>query len=136
MNTLIQWKEDYNLNIKNIDQQHRKLIDLINILYDSIAQQENDRVLDEIMSDLIDYTFIHFKNEERYFIKFQYDDAQFHIAEHQFFLRQVEKLQAEHTSKDLTVKLETVLFLQKWFLNHILKSDKKYGEVLIRGGMK
>jgi len=31
----MEWKPNFNLNIKSIDQQHQKLVEIINLLYDS-----------------------------------------------------------------------------------------------------
>jgi len=67
MNILIDWSEEYSVNIKKFDQQHKKLFDLINFLNDSLIRNEDDDILEQILSDLIDYTFVHFKEEEKYF---------------------------------------------------------------------
>jgi len=136
MNILIHWKEEYSLNIHRIDEQHKKLIDMINVLHNSLSQNEKDDILDQVISDMIDYSFIHFRDEEKYFIQFGYENATEHILEHQYFLKNAEKLRQDHSLNDPTLKYEVVMFLQKWFTNHIMHSDKKYQDCFINGGLK
>lgn len=136
MNILIAWKDDYNLNFNRIDQQHRKLIDLLNIVYNSLTNKEKDNIVEDVISDLLDYTFIHFREEEKHFMEFNYKDGPEHIAEHEFFIDKVKWLQADHASNEPGVKEDVVVFLQKWFINHIMHSDKKYQECFIKGGLQ
>lgn len=129
MNILIDWSEEYSVNIKEFDQQHKKLFDLINLLYDSIIRNEEDDILEQILSDLIDYTFVHFKDEEKYFTSpnlLSHINTQAHIAEHQFFLNKIENFQSKYRSYGSSLKQEVIVFLHEWITNHILRSDKKY----------
>ena len=83
MNILLHWKQEYSVNIKEIDQQHRKLFDLINLLYDSSLLNEKEDILEKIFVELKDYAFVHFKDEEKYFARAGlsgYKDAPAHMA--------------------------------------------------------
>jgi hemerythrin len=136
MNILVKWKEDYSVNLTEIDQQHKKLIDMLNMVYDSLIREEKDDVLDQVISDMLDYAFVHFKNEEKYFALFRYKDASAHIAEHQVFTKKAEMFKCKNELDDFALKLETLIFLRDWLINHILKSDKLYLETFIKGGVK
>jgi len=136
MNILIYWKEEYNLNIKEIDQQHRKLVDMINVLYDSILRKDDEDVLEQTISDMRDYAFVHFKTEEKYFAQVGFSDAESHQAEHHFFLENVEKFYSEYQTYDLTLAKEVLTFLQEWFINHIVNVDKKYVPSFVNGGIQ
>src|SRR5208337_311615 len=101
MNILIHWKEDFSVKIKELDQQHKKLFDLINLLYDSYMRKENDEMLAQILADLKEYAFVHFKEEEKYFSHAEligYKEVPNHILEHQLFIKSVEKFQAKYQS--------------------------------------
>jgi hemerythrin-like metal-binding protein len=136
MNILLHWSDDYSLNIKRIDEQHKKLVEMINRVYDSIIRNEDDDVLDQVISDMADYAFVHFKNEEKYFEQFSYEEASSHIAEHKFFLKKVEKFRDEHKSHHPELKQEVMSFLQKWLTNHIMHTDRKYKDCFLKGGIK
>lgn len=136
MHILIRWNKSYELNIKEIDQQHMKLINLINILYDSFLRKEHDNVLEQTISELKDYAFVHFKEEEKYFEQVMYEDSSYHIAEHQYFLDSVERFQQEYLMHNQTITPRMINFLKDWFTHHILNSDKKYVASFFRHGIK
>lgn len=136
MNILIHWNEEYSVKNKELDQQHKKLIDMLNQAYDSLFRDEKDDILEQIITDMKDYAFIHFKNEEKYFAQSGYEDAPAHIAEHQFFLKNVEKFCAEYKAHDAALRNEIMIFLQDWLIKHIMWSDKKYMESFIKAGIK
>jgi len=76
MNILIHWSSKLELGFKDIDQHHKKLVDLINLAYDSYMVNLPDSTIQEVISELIDYAFVHFKFEERYFARFGYEHTE------------------------------------------------------------
>jgi len=136
MNILISWDEKFELNIKEIDQQHKKFIDMINVFYDACICKVPDDVLEQTIADMRDYAFVHFKNEEKYFEKFGYKEAPSHIAEHYFFMENIEKIQEEYCLNNSVLPPKVLTFLQEWFTNHIMNSDKKYVASFVENGIK
>lgn len=136
MNILIHWKSTYELGIKEIDQHHKKLIDLINMAYDSYIINMQGETTQQVTDELIDYAFVHFKFEERYFEKFSYEHTEEHLMEHKFFINRVHQLQSDWNNGTLQKKQEVVDFLKKWLEHHILNSDKKYVDCFVRNGMQ
>jgi len=136
MNILINWKEEYSVKNKEIDQQHKRLFDMINQLYDSLMSNDRDDILEQIISDLMDYTFVHFKSEENYFAKLEYEEATSHIVEHQYFLKEAEKFRNVYQSQDSKLIQEVISFLQEWITNHIMQTDKKYMNCVVKGEVK
>ncbi len=135
MNILLNWKEEYSVAIKELDQQHKKLFDLINLLYDSYIRKENDDVVEEILLDLKDYAFVHFRDEEKYFTEeklLEHDECQAHFSQHHYFISQINKFQSKYKSHDPSLQYEMILFLQEWITNHIMKSDKKYMDQMMK----
>jgi len=136
MTLFIEWNEDYNLGFKEIDQQHKKLVDIINVLYDSYIKGERDTVLDQVISDLKDYGFIHFKEEETHFNQCNYEDTENHIAEHHHFLKKIQEFHRRHLSNDDRLMEELFTFLKDWLTNHIMVSDRKYVETFKKFGVQ
>ena len=132
MNILIQWKPEYELGIKEVDQQHKKLVDMINQVYDSYVLGAADLTHTQVLSDMKDYAFVHFKAEEHYFAKYQYKHTSLHLAEHNSFLMKIEEYQ---NTRSLTQerKQEMIDYLRHWLVNHILQMDRKYAESFARG---
>ena len=109
---------------------------MINLLYDSYVRQEDDGIIEQILSDLTDYVFVHFKKEENHFTETGYADAQIHIAEHQFFLKKIKEFQAEYRHNEPAFLTDIIAFLQEWITTHIMHTDKKYMENFRMNGLK
>ena len=61
---LLSWNDTYSVKIRKFDDQHKKLIDLINQLHDSMLVGKGKDVMGEVMNSLVDYTKTHFTAEE------------------------------------------------------------------------
>jgi hemerythrin-like metal-binding protein len=133
---LISWKNDFSVNIAEIDKQHMCLFELINKLHDSMKTGQGNSVIGPILSDLINYTVFHFDTEEKYFKKFQYSEYLRHKIEHDGLRTKAKQLNAEFAAGKVTITVEVLNFLRDWISNHILKSDKKYGEFLRAKGLQ
>ena len=84
---LIKWNEKYSVNVNEFDYQHKKLVDLINELHDSMKQGKTKEVLGGILDELVKYTETHFKTEEEYFDKHSYVNSMSHKREHKEFTK-------------------------------------------------
>ncbi len=135
MNILIHWKTSFELGLKEIDQHHKKLVDLINLAYDSYVCNLPKDSIQQVIEELIDYAFIHFKFEEKHFEKFGYENTGDHIKEHQFFINKINQLQTDWNIGSTQKKQEVVDFLKKWLEHHIMNSDKKYVACFLKNGM-
>lgn len=124
--TFIYWSENYSVGIKEIDEQHKKLVEMINDLYDAFMNKEHKEKVEEIVTRMAEYTVVHFNFEEEHFKKFGYIGSQVHIAEHKSFLDHVNLFSRDLTQNKATLTFKIITFLQKWLLDHIMVSDKKY----------
>lgn len=123
---LIQWTDEYSVGIKEIDNQHRGLIIIINELFTLMSEGKAKNKLDDIFDHLTDYTKKHFSAEELMLIKYAYPDIEQHKVEHKKFIEKLEGFMSDLEKNKITVTLEVLNFLKDWLLNHILISDKKY----------
>ncbi len=133
----IEWSDEFSIGIESIDEQHKKLIDMIKTLYDAIADGRASDVMDEIFSSMFDYTDQHFSYEEELFEKYSYPDAEDHKKEHAELKRQLIKLKDDIYSGDHFMSEVLLLkFLEDWLIHHILKTDMKYSQYLIVKGVE
>ena len=135
---MFEWHKMYETNIELVDQQHRRLVELINQLNaEVIAQLEYDnydRIM-EILGELKDYTVEHFKQEESLMkdAMVKLNDvalAEFwpyfknHKAEHTAFVNKVEEVYGNNIDENQEeISIELINFLVEWIKNHILKID-------------
>jgi len=132
---LIEWKDNYSVNIKLIDEQHKKLIEIINLLYNSMKQGEANRALGEILNDLISYATAHFSTEEKLLDDFDYPEVEFHKEEHQNFIQKITDFKEAFDSGKMGISVDLLEFLKSWLSKHIIKSDKKFGPYLNAKGI-
>lgn len=124
---LISWEEKYSVNVKEIDEQHKKLVKLVNDLHEAMSVGKGKAIMATVLQSLIDYTATHFAAEEKYMTKFNYPAYPQHKSEHDKFVKQVLDFQKGFAKGDLVLTLDVMKFLKDWLLNHILGTDKKFG---------
>ena len=61
----IAWSEKYSVHVAAIDDQHKKLFDLVNALYEAMEQGKGNVINESIMSDFAHNTKDHFRSKER-----------------------------------------------------------------------
>lgn len=131
----IRWSEQYSVNIKDIDEQHRHLIKIINKMHEVVVSGTEQQEIERIIEELFEYTNYHFKTEEKLLETYGYPEQVSHKKEHDTLLKQLLKLKVRLIKGSATVSLETFAFLNNWLVNHILASDKKYSPYLNSKGI-
>ena len=132
---LIDWSDNMSVKIPSIDEQHKKLVELVNSLHESIARGNSKEVLTDIFDGLAQYTVDHFQHEEMFFQKFGYEDTEKHTKEHQDLVKQVIELKNKMENEEgFMLDFEVMNFLKAWLTDHILGSDKDYSSFLVSKG--
>ncbi|MBN2279041.1 MAG: hemerythrin family protein [Candidatus Marinimicrobia bacterium] len=133
---LANWRDEYSVNILEIDNQHKKLFAYINEIHDAMKTNRAKEELGTIISKLAAYTVDHFKTEEKYFERYHYPDTANHKYEHQVFVDKVHGFQEDFKKGKLLLSLEIINFLRDWLINHIKGTDKKYSAFLNEKGIR
>ena len=136
LNEVTQWNDSFSVGVAEFDNQHKKLIELINLLYDAMKAGKGKDVLGKIFSDLIEYTKVHFASEEKLMDQFHYSDVISHSDAHKELTQKVLELQAEYIKGNVFISIDTMNFLKDWLTKHILSTDKKYGKFFNDAGVK
>ena len=110
----------------HIDQQHQKLVDIVNQLHEAMKAGQGNQVLNAIFNELIAYTQYHFKAEEAMFNSVPYGQKLAHLKEHEDLIKQATDLQTKFKAGNSFVTVEVMTFLKNWVNNHILKMDMTY----------
>jgi hemerythrin len=122
----IQWKDRYSINYKDIDDQHKVLVGILNQLIDMLDQEASADQVVEIVHQLCQYALTHFTNEERYMEAVGYPGLERQKAQHAAFINRLLELNRTYDATDGGLVEETLEFVKKWFLNHIMESDQDY----------
>ncbi len=133
---LIEWTDAFSVGIPSIDQQHRKIVELINELNAAMESGETDAVLHRIFRELVAYTDHHFRYEEDLFARVGYGDAAAHRREHDELRARVDDLKTRVERGDFVLGVEVMSFLRDWLTSHIQGSDQAYSAALVQAGIR
>lgn len=134
----VAWEKMYSVHINEIDEQHKKLIDFTNEIYDKLDKPNFN--LDEfegIFDQLIEFANWHFGTEERYFAKFNYEGAAAHIQEHNKIKDKINELKDQFLrAGKITMIFEVLRLFDDWLFVHIMEYDQKYVKLFHEHGLK
>lgn len=122
----INWSEKLSVNVKEIDEQHKTLIEKINILHQAMLDKKGREVQKPIIDSMVDYAAAHFKMEEKYMNRFRYPSLHEHKAEHEKFAAKAFELKDRLNTAGFVLSLEILTFLKNWLQEHILGTDMQY----------
>ena len=125
---LIVWDESYSVKIDEIDQQHKKLVHIINLLHEVVNGKTEQTDPEDILDDLIEYIAIHFRTEEKYLEKLDEEDQVNHLKQHEKFMKQILDFYSDYRKGKISLNAEMMEFLNGWLNNHIKGSDRDYME--------
>lgn len=133
--SLLTWTPDLSVGVRQLDDDHKKLITMINELHAGMLAGHSNEVVGGVLNRLGNYTIEHFQREERLFVQTNYPGSAAHKREHEKLKAQVvaeiEKFQSGKTG----LGMETLRFLRDWLKHHIQESDKAYSAHLNARGV-
>jgi hemerythrin len=124
------WDSVLSVENDEIDNDHRILVDLFNLLGRSVVDGEKRAYVDAVLEELIRCTAWHFSHEERLMLKHDYPELDAHRQEHLDLMDSVRELQREVLDTGRLEEQEFE-FLEQWLTGHILAADMKFGEYLL-----
>ncbi|MGK7395494.1 MAG: bacteriohemerythrin [Candidatus Cyclobacteriaceae bacterium M3_2C_046] len=125
---IVNWKDElYSVKVSSIDQQHKKIFEILNRLFDSMTKGESKDVLREILSELVDYSQYHFNCEENHFCKLKlYKKSAEHKNKHQEFIEKVQQFQADYLAGEKMLTMDVFSYIKDWVNSHIRGCDKQF----------
>ncbi len=124
------WDGSLSVQVDEVDEDHRRLVELFNLLQQAVAEGESAEYLGALVEELISGTQWHFRHEERLMLKYQYGALEAHRAEHNELIDSVRQLQQQLLSEGKGVSIDEIRFLEQWLTGHILGADMEMGTAL------
>lgn len=128
--SLMEWNEGLKVGHARIDSDHRRLVDLLNRLYEAMQAGKGATVCNPILSELIAYTQSHFAMEEQLMAMHRYPKLAEHKAQHVALIRDVLAFKSRMDAGAPTVTVPLFKFLKDWLSRHILGSDRELAATL------
>lgn len=124
----LEWSDDLDTGIRVIDDQHRRIVAMINQLDDAQRTGSKAKVA-TVIDELIDYTVSHFAFEEAMLEEAGYVFTKAHKRVHALFIKRVEDYRQRFTSgEDIADELKGLL--GRWLFSHIRSDDRNYVEAV------
>lgn len=123
--------EEYSIGIRILDEQHKRLLDLINEVYFISENQGTAEDLAEMVSQVESYMRTHFIVEEEFMRLFHYPGYDHHRRAHVEFGALLDNLRAHASQPD-----QLSDFLTNWLTTHVLMSDQDMGRFLTSLGLR
>ncbi|NRB67100.1 MAG: bacteriohemerythrin [Vibrio sp.] len=131
---LMEWNEQLDIGLDEINRQHQTLLHLVNELYYLLKHNYGLSSVKRVVQGLIDYTANHFKYEETLFAQIGYGQTQEHIAKHAQLVDEVLAFQ-KRVERGEDIGEELMSFLKNWLSQHIMREDKAYTDVFKQNGL-
>lgn len=122
----MEWKEEMSVGVPALDEQHRNLIRLINVLDE---KEQTGETITYVFAELDRYVREHFRDEEAMLEKAGYAKLEPHKAEHRGFEDWLKSVQAAYSSGGAAkyyIAGNVNTYLRGWLSNHILIIDMEY----------
>ena len=138
-----EFTDDYLTGIDFVDEEHARLFEIANEVYDLLTDDmitdKYDRIV-ELLDELREYTKTHFAHEEEYMEKMDFQHIWSERRAHKMFVKKLEEVDLSTIDESQDAYIVEVLdFLAKWLTAHIKHADRRIGvaagtvkEVLIK----
>jgi hemerythrin len=145
MKEFIEWSDALSVGVKEIDDQHKRLIEMLNELNNAIHGGWGKEARKNVLDKLIEYTREHFATEENIMSISGYPDIEAHKKQHENLIVMVKNYVKKYeqdpnaSNYDLlfyAASYDLLFFLRRWLTAHIIKSDKALGDYLVKTGPK
>ncbi|HAN79610.1 MAG TPA: bacteriohemerythrin [Bacteroidales bacterium] len=124
------WNDSMKLGISAIDDQHKKMVDMIDEFYTALKNGAGNESIQKLIKGMNDYTVFHFSYEEKLLKEKGYPVFDSHKEDHDRFIAKVKDFESRFNTGKLLLTIEVTSFLKDWWSNHIQKSDRAYVEHL------
>ncbi len=133
---LMEWKENYSVGVKAMDDQHKILVHFLNDLHAAMSSGQAKLVTGPLLVRLAKYAREHFSAEEALLQRAGYPALLIHRQKHTDLNRQVEDFIRRFETGEITLNVRLLNFLRDWLTTHIQKEDRGYGPWLNEHGVR
>ena len=126
----MEWKSSYSGGVPGIDNDHKRLIDIINRVEAAGGSRES---VQGVLQELADYAREHFRREEEALRAADYPDLEKHVGEHGSFVDWLQMLRqtlGDTPTSQAHIATAVSNYLRTWLSNHILVTDMAYKDYL------
>ena len=131
----VKWQDAYNVGVDVIDEDHKKLMNLINGLKMAVRYHTGEHFEKQAMDELAEWTQTHFSREERLMQRHGYPGYEAHKKIHDAMLTRVAGYAEDYNERGHDAIVDLAPVVKDWLVNHIYKVDQEYAAFLQEKGL-
>ncbi len=133
MENFFQWRKEWVLDLKEIDEQHRMLVETVNklsplylkLIKNPKGDNSTREQLTGQLSLLYGYLEQHFRDEEKLMLEVAYSDYRSHAHAHVMLLAELKSYCKRIANRDEELDMGALYSLKTWFVMHML-DDREF----------
>lgn len=129
------WKDEYSVGVESLDDDHRKLLNLINNFQTAVHYKTGEVFEKEAFNEVISYTKYHFEREEKMMQEAGYADLEAHKDVHRAMVAKIDEFLLDYEKRGHEALEDVSLFLKDWLVKHINGTDQDYSSLMIEKGL-
>lgn len=130
------WQEQYSVHIPEIDQQHQRIIYLLNQLCEAVEKDQADDLLGSFLVEVIACFGSHFSSEERMMREARYPGLDSHQEAHSAFMADLNGFYQDYKRGNAQLSLAVLTRIKDWLDEHMVSTDQLYIDHLHRHGIR
>jgi len=112
-----------------LDAQHKVILSYMAKVYTHLLADKREHDLFELVDRLDTYCKLHFLDEEKIMEEMDFPATEDHKAQHALFVTHLENFMGRFEELNSVKRIDELIFLKGWFLEHIEVFDKRYAEL-------
>jgi hemerythrin-like metal-binding protein len=122
----VEWRSDFSVGIESIDYEHRKMIDLINRIFERLEEGGDPEEIAGELGEIHAGIAAHFALEEQIMRERRYDQFSDHKNDHERLLDDIREIMDAHEAGSYTEQKKAFTKrLEDWFVVHFKTRDAR-----------
>lgn len=126
----IRWSDAFSVGVDELDNQHKKIIEIVNRLIDDISLGVSAELIADTLTEMVAVVVGHFKREEYLLEQAGYPDLDAEKDAHKSYHSTTTELYKDLMSSNNVALEDMVQYIRNWWMDHILNEDRKYKSCL------
>ncbi len=123
MTNMIEWDEKYSVDVPELDESRKKLMDMFNALIEMKANKGDAKDVANLINEINEFSKGFFSTEEKVIGRQGYPDLDTHSKEHRQFIKRAIGLRRELAEDVDNLAMADVVELRDWLLSHFESAD-------------
>lgn len=136
MRLFFPWTASLDTTVQFVDEDHRKLVDIVNSLHRAMKEEEGTSKVGAIIDSLVSYAETHFGREMDMLKRHNYPEVVSHSEMHDRLVAKIKNLSEKYRQGEFTVAMDLLSFAKEWLVGHILNTDMRYVDHVKGRGQK